>query len=75
MIMGKIEITQEQMEVINDYLEGKIGMFTATEHQMKVMSGIIESATALLEELDAYDELDDDSDTIKWYLAKYEAQK
>ena len=73
--MGKIEITQEQMEVINEYLEGKIGMFTATEHQMKVMSEVIKSATAMLEELNAYDELDDDSDTIKWYLAKYEAQK
>lgn len=73
--MGKIVITQEQMEVIQEYLDGKIGMFTATDHQMEVMSGIIKSATALLEELDAYDELDEDNDTIRWYLKKYNEQQ
>lgn len=73
--MKTIVITQEQMEVIQEYLDGKIGMFTATDHQMEVMSGIIKSATALLEELDAYDELDEDNDTIRWYLKKYNEQQ
>lgn len=73
--MEKIVITQEQMEVIQEYLDGKIGMFTATDHQMEVMSGIIKSATALLEELEAYDELDEDNDTIRWYLKKYNEQQ
>lgn len=73
--MEKIVITQEQMEVIQEYLDGKIGMFAATDHQMEVMSGIIKSATALLEELDAYDELDEDNDTIRWYLKKYNEQQ
>lgn len=73
--MKTIVITQEQMEVIQEYLDGKIGMFTATDHQMEVMSGIIKSATALLEELDAYEELDEDNDTIRWYLKKYNEQQ
>ena len=72
--MKTIVITQEQMEVINEYLDGKIGMFTATDHQMEVMSEVIEAATSLLEELDAYDELDENNDTIKWYLKKYTEQ-
>lgn len=72
--MKTIIITQEQMEVINEYLDGKIGMFTATDHQMEVMSEVIEAATSLLEELDAYDELDENNDTIKWYLKKYTEQ-
>lgn len=72
--MKAIVITEEQMEVINEYLDGKIGMFTATDLQMKVMSEVIEAATSLLEELDAYDELDENNDTIKWYLKKYTEQ-
>lgn len=71
--MGKIIITDEQMEVINEYLEGEIGMFTATEHQMKVMTKVIDDAKALMEKLDAYDELDDD--LIRWYVDKYKAQE
>lgn len=73
--MKTIVITQEQMEVIQEYLDGKIGMFTATDHQMEVMSGVIDEATALLEELDAYDELDEDNDTIRWYITKYNEQQ
>lgn len=73
--MKTIVITQEQMEVIQEYLDGEIGMFTATDHQMEVMSGVIDEATALLEELDAYDELDENNDTIRWYLKKYNEQQ
>lgn len=73
--MKTIVITQEQMEVIQEYLDGKIGMFTATDHQMEVMSGVIDEATALLEELDAYDELDENNDTIRWYITKYNEQQ
>lgn len=73
--MKTIVITQEQMEVIQEYLDGEIGMFTATDHQMEVMSGVIEEATALLEELDAYDELDENNDTIRWYITKHNEQQ
>lgn len=74
--MGKIEITQEQMEVIQQHLNGEFGMFTATDHQMKVLSEVIYDADKLMEELDAYDDLDDieDGDTIRWYLNKYNEQ-
>lgn len=73
--MKTIVITAEQMEVIQEYLDGKIGMFTATDHQMEIMSGVIEAATTLLDELDAYDELDENNDTIRWYLKKYNEQQ
>ena len=66
--MKTIVITAEQMEVIQEYLDGKIGMFTATDHQMEVMSGVIETATTLLDELDAYDELDENNDNTNHEL-------
>lgn len=75
--MKTIVITQEQMEVIQQHLKGEFGMFTATEHQMKVLSGVIKEAEALMEELDAYDDLDDieDGDMVRWYLNKYNEQQ
>ena len=71
--MKTIVITAEQMKVINEYLKGEIGMFTATEHQRNILTGLIDEARALMDELDAYDELDDD--LIKWYWDKYNSQK
>lgn len=65
-------LTPEQMAVVQEYLDGKIEMFTATEHQMKVLGGIISDAEKLCEETDAYDEVEktEDCDLIKWYLTK-----
>lgn len=75
--MKTIVITAEQMEVIQQHLKGEFGMFTATDHQQKVLSEVINAADALLEELEAYDELDDieDGDTVRWYLNKYNEQQ
>lgn len=56
---------EKEQQVLKDYLEGKIGMFTATDEQMEVMSRIIEEAEdALTEDDDLQDDL------IKWYLDK-----
>lgn len=65
-------LTPEQMAVVQEYLDGKIEMFTATEHQMKVLGDIISDAEKLCEETDAYDEVEEteDCDLIKWYLTK-----
>lgn len=71
--MKKIVITAEQMEVIQQHLKGEFGMFTATDHQMKVLSEVIYEADKLMEELDAYDDIED-GDTIRWYLNKYNEQ-
>lgn len=70
--MDEIIITSEQMEVIQEYLDGKIDMFNATDHQMEVMMGIIDKAEALCEKLDAYKEVEatPDCDLIRWYLTK-----
>lgn len=70
--MDEIIITSEQMEVIQEYLDGKIDMFNATDHQMEVMMGIIDEAEALCEKLDAYKEVEamPDGDLIRWYLTK-----
>ena len=72
--MSKIVITPDQMEVIQEYLDGKIGMFNATPHQMEVMTAIIDRAKDLLDELDAYDELGENWDLIRWYMTKYQGQ-
>lgn len=70
--MDKIVLTPEQREVIQEYLDGKIGMFNATEHQQKIIIQILDDAKALLNKLDAWDELGDNWDLIRWYLTKVE---
>lgn len=72
--MSKIVITPTQMEVIQEYLDGRIGMFNATPRQMEVMTEIIDKAKDLLDKLDAYDELGENWDLIRWYMAKYQEQ-
>ena len=39
----------------------------------EVLGGVIDKADALMEELDAYDELE--GDLIEWYWNKYQAQE
>lgn len=70
--MEKIELTKEEIEVIELQLAKKIDIDRATERQKVVLMGVIDKADALMEELDAYDELDDD--LVKWYYDKYKAQ-
>jgi hypothetical protein len=65
-------LTPEEKQVIQEYLDGKIGAFDATEQQMKVMSKLLDDAKELLDELDAWDELGDNWDLIRWYITKVE---
>ena len=65
-------LTPEEKQVIQEYLDGKIGAFDATERQMKVMSKLLDDAKELLDELDAWDELGDNWDLIRWYITKVE---
>lgn len=65
-------LTPEEKQVIREYLDGKIGAFDATEQQMKVMSKLLDDAKELLDELDAWDELGDNWDLIRWYITKVE---
>lgn len=70
--MERIELTQKEIEVIGLQLARKIDISTATEEQKVLLMGVIDRAEALMDELDAYDELDDD--LIRWYYDKYKQQ-
>ena len=63
--MKKIELTEKEIEV-----------HSATEEQQKLLMGVIDKANKLLDEEDAYDELEaQGNDLIDWYWKKYQAQE
>lgn len=68
--MGKIELSASEIEVIELQLDGKIEINTATDEQQAILSGVIDKAEALADELDDY-EFDD---LIKWFYDKYKNQ-
>lgn len=68
--MDKIILTPEQKAVIQEYLDGKIGAFNATEEQQRLIIQILDDAKKLMKELDAWDELGDNWDMIRWYITK-----
>lgn len=71
--MEKIVLTEKEIEIIDLFLAEKIDIETvATDEQKELLMGVTDRAEALMEELDAYDELDDN--LIKWYYDKYKAQ-
>lgn len=67
-----ITLTDNQIEVINKYLDGKISMFGTSEEDMSTMSEVIEMAEDLQDELEAYEESGDD--LIRWFYGKYKEQ-
>ena len=71
--MAKIELTKEEIEVIELQLALKIDIDTVTEEQKKLLMGIIDRAEALMFELNAVEESGDD--LIAWYYNKYKAQE
>ena len=71
--MKKIELTEKEIEVIHQQLNGEIEVHSATEEQQRLLMGVIDKADALMEELDAYDELN--GDLILWFWKKYQAQE
>ena len=70
--MKQIVLTKREIELIDDYFHGKIGL-GADEEVQKVFGGVIEKAKALMHELDAYEELG--VDLILWFWNKYQAQQ
>ena len=74
--MKKIELTEKEIEVIRQQLNGEIEVHSATEEQQQLLMGVIDKANALLDEEDAYDELEaQGNDLIDWYWKKYQAQE
>ena len=71
--MKKIELTEQEVNIINAQLNGEIEVWTDDEEIQKTLMGVIKKAKDLMEELDAYDELGDD--LIEWFHNKYLAQQ
>lgn len=72
--MEKIVLTEKEIEVIDLFLAEKVDIETvATDEQKELLMGVTDRAEALMEELNAYDELDDN--LIKWYYDKYKSQE
>lgn len=74
--MRKIELTEKQIEVIHQQLNGEIEVHSATEEQQKLLMEVIDMADVILEEEDAYDELErQGNDLIQWFWDRYQAQQ
>lgn len=74
--MKKIILTEREIELINKHLRGEIEVYNATDEEQEVLGNIIDRADDLMEELDAYDALDDlEFDLLRWYLTMYENQE
>lgn len=71
--MDKIELTATELKVLDEYFAGEIGMFTATQEQMTVIRNLNDRAGALMDKLDAWDELGEDM--LGWYYNKYLEQR
>ena len=70
--MKQIVLSKREIELIKKYFNGLIGL-GASEEVKEVFGGVIRKADALMEELDAYDEVG--NDLIAWYWKKYQAQQ
>ena len=71
--MDKINLTTREIELINKHLRGEIEVYSATDEEMEVLGNLIDRASDLMDELDAYDELDKpDFDLLAWYLSMSE---
>ena len=71
--MKKIELSADEIKVIKQQLNGEIEVWNATDEQQKHITSVIDKAEALLDELNAYDELE--GDMVLWFWNKYKAQE
>ena len=74
--MKRIELTADEIKVINQQLNGEIEINTATPEQQDLLSGVVDKATDLLDETEDYDGLEaSDDDLVKWFYGKYQDQQ
>ena len=71
--MSKIELSADEIQVINEQLNGEFGAFTATPRQQELIMGVTDKAIALAEELNAFEDVGED--LIAWYYNKYKEQQ
>lgn len=70
--MDRIELSEQEIKVIEQQLKDQYDPFNASEEEMAAMNSVMEKANALMDELEAYDESGDD--VVKWFYDKYKAQ-
>lgn len=68
----KIELSKEELEVIEKQIKGGVGYEPETDEEKELMMGVIDKADALMRELDAFDELGES--LVGWYYNKYKEQ-
>ena len=75
--MKKIELSADEIKVIKQQLNGEIEVWNATDEQQKLLTGVIDKAEALMDELDVYDDLDNymEGGLVAWFYDKYKAQE
>lgn len=73
MAEGKIILTDEEKTIIEKQLNGDLNTFFMEDREREIIDKVIDDAHALMDELDAYDELD--GDLIAWYYNKYKSQQ
>ena len=73
--MKKIELSADEIKVIKQQLNGEIEVWNATDEQQKLLTGVIDKAEALMDELD--DDLDNymEGGLVAWFYDKYKAQE
>ena len=70
--MEKIVLTDKQIVVVEHNLKMPVG-YEPDGEEMDILCGVLDIADHLMEELDAYDELDDS--LLKWFYNKYKEQQ
>ena len=71
--MRRVELSKKEIEIIERQLNGKFDPFDANDEDKAVMSGIIDKAESLMNELEAWEESGDDM--IKWFYDKFKEQQ
>ncbi len=70
--MKKIELNAKELDVLERQVRGEINDWMLPVEEINILNKLITDAEALLDDLDAYDELD--GDLMRWYYDKYRSQ-
>ena len=70
--MRRIELNAKEFDVLERQVKGKINDWMLPPEEIAILNKLIVDAHALLDELDAYDELD--GDLMRWYYSKHKEQ-
>jgi hypothetical protein len=71
--MDAINLTELEYKVLEQDIKGEFSDFDATEEELRAMVSVINKADALMDELGASDELDEN--LLLWFWDKYQAQQ